>query len=601
MKTLITSIGKPLKSQTDNNVYDKTPYSLDNGTSTYESPFLFEAILNHHTSVKDPIDQLILVGTVHSCWTDLFKYFYQKKNTILPPEIETILNNIARHSETLDRSSDLTSIKEFQKKTLSPLIELLENTFHNVKVQIIILQYGLTEAESAYNYKALCTTVENSIPASEENQILLDITHSFRSLPIYLFLVVNYFSRVSKLSTTVSHVYYGIFELKHEENLAYTPVINMNYLLTTMDWINGLNELNNYGSVYNITTHCLSNQSTDVKNWLNIFEWATNTNDYNELKKSVSELSSINIDTADYDELEKDALSKISSSLKETFSNVPGNVSEIAYTQLCASKWFFDQRRYGLSIISIQECLRSYLVVLLSEDYLSKHSDEEKRRNEAINILKRLTPYCNEAVTLYDYYIKGKDLRNMMAHSLRTNNIDNKNVSDLLAEIEETKITLKDYIHYVESCMNSHVIETAHQQFIDSNKPAAVSTELEQIIIIAGTKKRSWSTTHLTQTYKTSNIVFYTPANYDVDYESGKNIKHSCNEILTYLDNKVGNHKTLILLGHTNFIKQYHLIKSLHEKYESSQCDIKLLGENKTPGNSGQIILQALKLPDGLL
>lgn len=601
MKTLITSIGKPLKSQTDNNVYEKTPYSLDNGTSTYESPFLFEAILNHHTSVKDPIDQLILVGTVHSCWTDLFKYFYQKKNTILPPEIETILNNIARHSETLDRSSDLTSIKEFQKKTLSPLIELLENTFHNVKVQIIILQYGLTEAESAYNYKALCTTVENSIPASEENQILLDITHSFRSLPIYLFLVVNYFSRVSKLSTTVSHVYYGIFELKREENLAYTPVINMNYLLTTMDWINGLNELNNYGSVYNITTHCLSNQSTDVKNWLNIFEWATNTNDYNELKKSVSELSSINIDTADYDELEKDALSKISSSLKETFSNVPGNVSEIAYTQLCASKWFFDQRRYGLSIISIQECLRSYLVVLLSEDYLSKHSDEEKRRNEAINILKRLTPYCDEAVTLYDYYIKGKDLRNMMAHSLRTNNIDNKNVSDLLAEIEETKITLKDYIHYVESCMNSHVIETAHQQFIDSNKPAAVSTELEQIIIIAGTKKRSWSTTHLTQTYKTSNIVFYTPANYDVDYESGKNIKHSCNEILTYLDNKVGNHKTLILLGHTNFIKQYHLIKFLHEKYESSQCDIKLLGENRTPGNSGQIILQALKLPDGLL
>lgn len=601
MKTLITSIGKPRKSQTDNNVYEKTPYSLDNGTSTYESPFLFEAILNHHTSVKDPIDQLILVGTVHSCWTDLFKYFYQKKNTILPPEIETILNNIARHSETLDRSSDLTSIKEFQKKTLSPLIELLENTFHNVKVQIIILQYGLTEAESAYNYKALCTTVENSIPASEENQILLDITHSFRSLPIYLFLVVNYFSRVSKLSTTVSHVYYGIFELKREENLAYTPVINMNYLLTTMDWINGLNELNNYGSVYNITTHCLSNQSTDVKNWLNIFEWATNTNDYNELKKSVSELSSINIDTADYDELEKDALSKISSSLKETFSNVPGNVSEIAYTQLCASKWFFDQRRYGLSIISIQECLRSYLVVLLSEDYLSKHSDEEKRRNEAINILKRLTPYCDEAVTLYDYYIKGKDLRNMMAHSLRTNNIDNKNVSDLLAEIEETKITLKDYIHYVESCMNSHVIETAHQQFIDSNKPAAVSTELEQIIIIAGTKKRSWSTTHLTQTYKTSNIVFYTPANYDVDYESGKNIKHSCNEILTYLDNKVGNHKTLILLGHTNFIKQYHLIKFLHEKYESSQCDIKLLGENRTPGNSGQIILQALKLPDGLL
>ena len=601
MKTLITSIGKPRKSQTDNNVYEKTPYSLDNGTSTYESPFLFEAILNHHTSVKDPIDQLILVGTVHSCWTDLFKYFYQKKNTILPPEIETILNNIARHSETLDRSSDLTSIKEFQKKTLSPLIELLENTFHNVKVQIIILQYGLTEAESAYNYKALCTTVENSIPASEENQILLDITHSFRSLPIYLFLVVNYFSRVSKLSTMVSHVYYGIFELKCEENLAYTPVINMNYLLTTMDWINGLNELNNYGSVYNITTHCLSNQSTDVKNWLNIFEWATNTNDYNELKKSVSELSSINIDTADYDELEKDALSKISSSLKETFSNVPGNVSEIAYTQLCASKWFFDQHRYGLSIISIQECLRSYLVVLLSEDYLSKHSDEEKRRNEAINILKRLTPYCNEAVTLYDYYIKGKDLRNMMAHSLRTNNIDNKNVSDLLAEIEETKITLKDYIHYVESCMNSHVIETAHQQFIDSNKPAAVSTELEQIIIIAGTKKRSWSTTHLTQTYKTSNIVFYTPANYDVDYESSKNIKHSCNEILTYLDNKVGNHKTLILLGHTNFIKQYHLIKFLHEKYESSQCDIKLLGENKTPGNSGQIILQALKLPDGLL
>lgn len=601
MKTLITSIGKPRKSETDNNVYEKTPYSLDNGISTYESPFLFEAILSHHTSVKEPIDQLILVGTVHSCWTDLFKYFYQKKNTILPSEIETILNNIAQHSENLDRSSDLTSIKEFQKKTLSPLIELLENTFHNVKVQIIILQYGLTEAESAYNYKALCTTVENSIPASEENQILLDITHSFRSLPIYLFLVVNYFSRVSKLSTTVSHVYYGIFELKREENLAYTPVINMNYLLTTMDWINGLNELNNYGSVYNITTHCLSNQSTDVKNWLNIFEWATNTNDYNELKKSVSELSSINIDTADYDELEKDALSKISSSLKETFSNDPSNSSEIAYTQLCASKWFFDQRRYGLSIISIQECLRSYLVILLSEDYLSKHSDEEKRRNEAINILKRLTPYCNEAVTLYDYYIKGKDLRNMMAHSLRTNNIDNKNVSDLLAEIEETKITLKDYIHYVESCMNSHVIETAHQQFIDSNKPATISTKLEQIIIVADTKKRSWSTAYLTQTYKTNNIVFYTPANYDVDYESGKNIKHSCNEILTYIDNKVGNHKTLILLGHTNFIKQYHLIKCLHEKYEASQCDIKLLGENKTPSNSRQIILQALKLPDGLI
>jgi CRISPR-associated DxTHG motif protein len=69
----------------------------------------------------------------------------------------------------------------------------------------------------------------------EGDEILLDITHAFRSLPLLVFTAAAYLRRTKQVN--VQRIVYGAFEARDEENRS--PIFDMTPLLDLLDWLSG--------------------------------------------------------------------------------------------------------------------------------------------------------------------------------------------------------------------------------------------------------------------------------------------------------------------------------------------------------------------------
>lgn len=580
MRILITSIGSVRMVRSDDNTtssYQKTSYSFQKGEDSFKTSFLFEAILNHHQEIQQKIDQLVLVGTVHSGWEKLLQYYMDEKPQKNQAEMQSYCQKLQELSKTVGYLSSIDELNIFQSylHELELYLQQILDGSGKLKVNIILLQYGLSEEESAYNYAKLCSSIEALIPEHQKHELLLDITHSFRSLPIYQFLIINYFIRISSRNVWVSNVYYGMFELTREAALTYTPVINMNYLITTMDWINGINELKSYGSVYDIMNNLEEN--SNIAQWLEVFEWATNTNNYNLLTRSIDELANISLQNQEYSAIAVDALKTISQSLQNLFGT-RSKSHGIAQIQLCLSEWFFKQRRYGLAIIAIQECVKSYMADIIREQHGSKELKEEDRGNLGISYLRQLSIKNPDAKILYQNYLDGKDMRNTMAHNLRSTDIQEMDSTAIIKTINSQKNMLEKYIHVVKRYIRNGIIDRELQTLLlkeklIKNATPAQSPALPNFthIFFVGEAKRKWNWVNILHGYHISkeNLIFVKlPKTYNVDYQLTKDIENECLEIESCVKKAIEEthaENFLILLGHTNFEKIAFLNKLFKE------------------------------------
>lgn len=70
---------------------------------------------------------------------------------------------------------------------------------------------------------------------SDGDEILLDITHAFRSIPMIVFAVAAYLRRTKKVN--IQHIVYGAYEARDDRNLV--PIFDLTPLLDLLDWLSG--------------------------------------------------------------------------------------------------------------------------------------------------------------------------------------------------------------------------------------------------------------------------------------------------------------------------------------------------------------------------
>ena len=80
----------------------------------------------------------------------------------------------------------------------------------------------------------------------EDDDIYLDITHSFRYLPMLYLTVLNYAQYLKNI--TVSGIFYGAFEAQYEEGSEkIAPIFDLTDMFETMQWANAADLFSNYG------------------------------------------------------------------------------------------------------------------------------------------------------------------------------------------------------------------------------------------------------------------------------------------------------------------------------------------------------------------
>jgi CRISPR-associated DxTHG motif protein len=120
--------------------------------------------------------------------------------------------------------------------TSQSLWKVVDETIGKGNYEKIEIPFGRSEEEFWRIFEILTSLkVENS-------EIYFDITHGFRSIPIFISTLLNFFAKVKE--ATVVGVYYGIFEAR-KNNI--TPVVNILPLLEINRWIDSFYLFRKYG------------------------------------------------------------------------------------------------------------------------------------------------------------------------------------------------------------------------------------------------------------------------------------------------------------------------------------------------------------------
>lgn len=370
-RALISSIGRAYQK---NNTYSTLEYRSFDGSQSFKSCYVAEALIHF-----EGIDKLILIGTAGSDWDQLYLYmYYQPDNLLNDTKSESATFDEAYHKEleTLkhDPNRRLRSTSEVEA-LLEPLRRAIRNELH---AEIIVLQYGLNDVELAENTQALYRI---DAMLEDGDEVILDVTHSFRSLPIFELLAINYFNSISAKSISIRHLSYGMAEVAvappgHNADLGYAPIVDLFKLIQTMDYIKAAEEYKRFGTVHILESNPYMDKllSRAQRHLIANLSNCISINNLADFRNMVNRCHSYMIQPTNSRSFHEIGLlaTTIFSDIDSTF--FPDLEDAIA-THLNLARWHFGKKRYLVALTTAEESLIS-----LAADLLGFPNESEPRR-----------------------------------------------------------------------------------------------------------------------------------------------------------------------------------------------------------------------------
>lgn len=130
-----------------------------------------------------------------------------------------------------------------------PFRKYIEDASTDTVLKILLVHYGVDEQEIKKNIEIVLSIVDF---LKDGDEIIVDITHSFRSIPLIIMNLLFYLRTVKNPKVTISHIYYGMLEVNKE--LGYTPVVDLKSALSITDWTLGAYSFQEFGISKQICT-----------------------------------------------------------------------------------------------------------------------------------------------------------------------------------------------------------------------------------------------------------------------------------------------------------------------------------------------------------
>ncbi|UPM42482.1 TM1812 family CRISPR-associated protein [Halocatena salina] len=163
------------------------------------------------------------------------------------------------YSETDYALDDDSYSTEFSPVALSELVEVdralvarteeaadeydeeLEQAFGEVNVPCEF--EDISDVENREEIDALMQRLIEMIRERDPDRVVLDITYGFRTLPMVFFTTIMHLDALDDIE--LARIYYGKFQGKNEES----PIIDMTYLHTLMEWYHAVNTFKRTGEL----------------------------------------------------------------------------------------------------------------------------------------------------------------------------------------------------------------------------------------------------------------------------------------------------------------------------------------------------------------
>lgn len=202
MPTLISLLGKGRNDPVTG--YKTARYRFDGNTLSADEPFFGLALARH---IKP--QRLVVAGTAGSMWDVLLQHQAAGDDTVLQ-----LMEAVEQEAVTQEL---LTACEPHLSQRLG------------LPVTCLLIPYARDEDEQV----AILQTLADAL--CEREQVVIDVTHGFRHLPMLALVAARYLARVRQIQ--VQELYYGALEMTaHGE----TPVLQLGSMLRMLDWVESL-------------------------------------------------------------------------------------------------------------------------------------------------------------------------------------------------------------------------------------------------------------------------------------------------------------------------------------------------------------------------
>lgn len=409
-KILITALGR---GNANKKQYEPTKYYVDENDDLKETELIASAI-----DEKWKMDKIIFIGTTGSMWSNVYNFYCEDQG------IEKD-NNYYKELEAEVETDENIFIEKF-----NATFNKKNNPKLNKEIKGIVIKYGVNDKENLENFYSIIE-IEKEIENGDE--IFIDITHSFRSMSFWLFLVITYLKDVSDKNIDIKNITYGMFEAKNKK----APIISLNLFVDILKWFKGASELKNYGNSYSILDELEKNSmDKEIKNELENFSDTMNINYIDSIEESLKNFNTIKDKLNNLEGPGKYIIPQVFKNFINTF-DLPNkerlsNEEKKYLLRARLAKWHFDQKRYSMAAININEAIVDFIMDVLSFPLIDTEIKTDKSRLAKI-WLEQIKEVEDEEIKKYGtMYVETRSIRNKIAHSL-----DNKR--DLKEDIKNLK------------------------------------------------------------------------------------------------------------------------------------------------------------------
>ncbi|WP_293445087.1 TIGR02221 family CRISPR-associated protein [Persephonella sp.] len=299
------------------------------------------------------------------------------------------------------------------------------------------------------NYQEFWEMFEKMASLDVENKdVYLDLTHGFRSIPLFISTVMNFFEKVK--NAKIKGVYYGMYDVKDDIK----PVVDLLPILEMNSWIEGFTLFKEYGDSRKIGK-LIQDKYDDLP--------VEKKREYQNLRKlpKVLEKSSKAFGFTAIDFYVKSLndvvnvsknLEPIPSSLKamdflikdiEKSSEIFQNISKNWEKQLKLAEIYFEKNRYSQSLTALRESLITFILEETGLDW----EDKELRETKLGKLFSERSKIPRNELTVLMEQIK--DFRNKSSHGFITGNFSED-------KLNQSINTLKQYIEKASKIMRSN-------------------------------------------------------------------------------------------------------------------------------------------------
>ena len=552
-KILITALGSGTYNKEKNmKEYNPTTYYVEENDSLNKTAFIASAI-----DEKWKMDKIIFIGTTGSMWSNVYEAYCRDKG-------------IEKDNEYCDKLKKVESISKKNTPIEDLEIEKFNATFGG-KIKGIVVKYGVNDKENLENFHSIIE-IEKEIEDGDE--VFIDITHSFRSMSFWLFLIITYLKDVSNKKIDIKNITYGMFEAKSEKG---TPIVSLNLFIDILKWFKGASELKNYGNSYSILEELEKNlKDKDIKNELKNFSDTMNINYIDSLKESLKNFDMIKNKLDNLEGPGKYIVPQIFENFINEFNfQNDENLSNEEKKYLLRAKlakWHCEQKRYAMAAININEAIVDFIMDIL--EFPIKDTKRKTTETDLAKIwLEKIEKVEDEEINKYGkMYVETRSIRNKSAHSLEreTNLKDNIEKLEKYSSIIFNSLLYKDLVREKDS--NLGLSEKLKKEYEEEEKKKNEEKENKEekflkLCIISDKGLNSEEIESIKNKFKIADLIYLSKKEKE-KWRSAceKNDEVSLNQFKEIINNKTNEGDYILIIGdfkYKNELEEYSNSKNL--------------------------------------